>query len=114
MACLFLFICYFIIQHGYKEDGWQAFDDANGRGTWWWNKHTEEWFVESEPGDWTVTTDPRDNQTFWLHNDGRYFSASIEPWLINEQSDDSDKLLPADPAGQADGATQKLPPDAAV
>ena len=77
----------------YIEDGWQAFDDANGRGTWWWNKHTEDWFVESEPGDWTATTDPRDNQTFWLHKDGRYFCASIEPWLIDEQSDDSDKLL---------------------
>ena len=49
--------------------------------------------------------------------DGRYFSASIEPWLIDEQSDDSDKLLPADPAEphpQADVATQKLPSDAAV
>ena len=73
----------------YKEDGWQAFDDANGRGTWWWNKHTEEWFVESESGDWTVTTDSRDNQTFWLHMDGRYFSASIEPWLIDERRNDS-------------------------
>ena len=43
--------------------------------------------------------------------------ASIEPWLIDEQSDDSDKLLPADPAEphpQADVATQKLPSDAAV
>ena len=44
--------------------------------------------------------------------DGRYFSVSIKPWLIDEQSDDSDKLLPADPAEphpQADVATQKLP-----
>ena len=24
-----------------SEDGWQAFDDANGQGTWWWNKHSE-------------------------------------------------------------------------
>ncbi len=49
--------------------------------------------------------------------DGRYFSASIEPWLINENCDDSDKLLPADPAEphpQADVATQKLSSDAAV
>ena len=68
-----------------NEDGWQAFDDANGRGTWWWNKHTEDWFIESEPGDWMATTDPRDNQPYWFHKDGRYFCASIEPWLIKEQ-----------------------------
>ena len=24
-----------------SEDGWQAFDDANGQGKWWWNKHSE-------------------------------------------------------------------------
>ena len=36
--------------------------------------------------------------------------------LIDEQRDDSDKLLPADPAPhlQADVATQKLPSEAAV
>ena len=67
------------------EEGWQAFDDANGRGTWWWNEHTEEWFAESEPSDWSIMTDSRDNTTIWLHMDGRYFSASIEPWLISEQ-----------------------------
>ena len=71
-----------------SEDGWQAFDDANGKGTWWWNKHTEDWFLESEPGDWMAITDPLNNQLYWYHKDGRYFCASLEPWLIEEQCDD--------------------------
>ena len=74
------------------DEGWQAFDDANKRGTWWWNKYTEEWFAESEPGDWFITT--RDNKTIWLHMDGRCFSASLEPWLIDEQ--ETTALLPDD------------------
>ena len=29
----------------------------DGKGTWWWNKKTEEWFLESEPGSWIQFTD---------------------------------------------------------
>ena len=71
-----------------SEDGWQAFEDENGKGTWWWNRHTEDWLLESEPGDWMLLTDSVSGQPYWCHLDGRYFCASLDPWLIKQQSDD--------------------------
>ena len=68
-----------------NEDGWQAFDDENGEGTWWWNRHTEGWFLESEPGNWKLLTDSVNYLPYWCHPDGRYFCASLEPWLTTEQ-----------------------------
>ena len=68
-----------------NEDGWQAFDDEKGEGTWWWNRHTEDWFLESEPGDWKLLTDSVNDLPYWCHPDGRFFCASLEPWLTTEQ-----------------------------
>ena len=85
-CCFDAFLYPWLIKQN-SEDGWQAFDDANEQGTWWWNKHTEDWFLESEPGDWMVFADPVSDQTYWCHLDGRYFCASLEPWLIEEQCD---------------------------
>ena len=61
---------------------WQAFNSTDGKGTWWWQKNDEEWFLESEPGNWAQLIDTENNQPYWCHPDGRFFCASLEPWLI--------------------------------
>ena len=64
---------------------WQAFDSTDGKGTWWWHELTNEWFLEIESGTWTQLND-RNNQPHWCHPDGRSFCASLEPWLIDEDT----------------------------
>ena len=64
---------------------WQAFNSTDGKGTWWWNEKTEDWFLESEPGNWTQFTSSEDGQPHWCHPDGRCFCASLDPWLIDEE-----------------------------
>ena len=66
------------------EEQWQAFDSTDGKGTWWWNRNTEDWFLESEPGNWTQFTDSENGQPHWCHPDGRCFCASLDPWLVEE------------------------------
>ena len=65
-----------------EEGQWQAFNSTDEKGTWWWNEKTEEWFLESEPGNWTQFNDSENDQPHWCHPDGRCFCASLEPWLI--------------------------------
>ena len=72
------------------EEQWQAFDSTDGKGTWWWNRNTEDWFLESEPGNWTQFTDSEGGQPHWCHPDGRCFCASLDPWLIEQCSDDEE------------------------
>ena len=60
---------------------WQAFNSTDGKGTWWWQIRTKEWFLEAEPGGWTQLNDAEKNQPHWCHPDGRCFCASLEPWL---------------------------------
>ena len=57
---------------------WQAFDSTDGKGVWWWNEDDEDWFLESEPGDWMQFTDPNSGQPHWCHPDGRSFCSSLE------------------------------------
>ena len=73
-----------------EEKQWQAFDSTDGKGTWWWNRNTEDWFLESEPGNWTQFTDSEGGQPHWCHPDGRCFCASLDPWLIEQCSDDEE------------------------
>ena len=69
-----------------EETGkWQAFNSTDEKGTWWWHAWTEEWFLETEPGNWTQLND-KNNQPYWCHPDGRCFCASLEPWLIEEDT----------------------------
>ncbi len=69
-----------------EETGqWKAFNSTDGKGTWWWHARTEEWFLETESGNWTQLND-KDNQPYWCHPDGRCFCASLEPWLIDEDT----------------------------
>ena len=44
---------------------------TDGKGIWWWNESTEEWFHEQEPG----------GETNLINSEG----TSLEPWLIDEQ-----------------------------
>ena len=64
---------------------WQAFDSTDGKGTWWWNRYTEDWFLESEPGHWQQFTDSGSGQPHWYHPDGRCFCASLDHWLIDDE-----------------------------
>ena len=57
---------------------WQACDSTDGKGVWWWNEDDEDWFLESEPGDWMQFTDPNSGQPHWCHPDGRSFCPSLE------------------------------------
>ena len=76
-----------------EEKQWQAFDSTDGKGTWWWNRNNEDWFLESEPGNWTQFTDSEGGQPHWCHPDGRCFCASLDPWLIEQCSDDEEKNI---------------------
>ena len=69
---------------GEEETSWQAFDSTDGKGTWWWNKYDGDWFLESEPGDWTQFTDSNSGQSHWCHPDGHFFCASLDPWWIKQ------------------------------
>ncbi len=60
---------------------WQAFNSTDGKGIWWWQMKTEEWFLEEQPGAWIKFND-KNNQPHWCHPEGRCFCASVEPWLI--------------------------------
>ncbi len=64
---------------------WQAFNSTDGKGTWWWHEQTEEWFLEAQSGTWTQLMD-KSNQPHWCHPDGRCFHASVEPWLIENDT----------------------------
>ena len=64
---------------------WRAFNSTDGKGTWWWYELTNEWFLETEPGNWTQLND-RNDQPHWCHPDGRCFRASLEPWLIDDDT----------------------------
>ena len=79
-----------------EETQWQAFDSTDGKGTWWWNKNDEDWFLESEPGNWTQFIDSNSGQPHWCHPDGRSFCASLDPWLIEQCSDDEGQASPCE------------------
>ena len=64
---------------------WQAFDSTDGKGTWWWHELTGKWFLETETVTWTQLND-KNNQPHWCHPDGRCFCASLEPWLIEDDT----------------------------
>ena len=42
---------------------------TDGKGIWWWNESTEEWFPEQEPGGDLINSE----------------GTSLETWLIDEQ-----------------------------
>ena len=79
-----------------EETQWQAFDSTDGKGTWWWNKNDEDWFLESEPGNWTQFIDSNSGQPHWCHPDGRSFCASLDLWLIEQCSDDEGQASPCE------------------
>ena len=80
-----------------ETEKWQAFNSTDGNGTWWWQAQTEEWFLEAQPGAWIKLND-KNNQPHWCHPDGRCFCASVEPWLI-----ECDTNLGAPSAGMTSG-----------
>ena len=90
-----------------EEKQWQAFDSTDGKGTWWWNRNNEDWFLESEPGNWTQFTDTENGQPHWCHPDGRCFCASLDPWLIEQYNDNDEIEVHA-------GATERVPERAAT
>ena len=58
---------------------------------------TEEWFLEAQPGAWIKLND-KNNQPHWCHPEGRCFCASVEPWLI-----ECDTNIGAPPVGMTSG-----------
>ncbi|CAE8702742.1 unnamed protein product, partial [Polarella glacialis] len=52
---------------------WQKFEDSETKEPWWWNEATDDWFLESDPGDWTRYQDPENDKVYWFLSDSRWF-----------------------------------------
>eukprot|EP00930_Biecheleria_cincta_P082372 TRINITY_DN72111_c0_g1_i1.p1 TRINITY_DN72111_c0_g1~~TRINITY_DN72111_c0_g1_i1.p1 ORF type:complete len:348 (-),score=64.90 TRINITY_DN72111_c0_g1_i1:12-1055(-) len=64
---------------------WKPFESNDGKGIWWWNEADDDWFLESDPGDWVQYIDPGTEKPFWWNPDGRVFWANV-PWATSEAS----------------------------